>query len=60
MTWAIRYEREAERVIDALDPPVRRRILLAVDNLANDPRTAPNVKAMKGGNSYRLRWVTGA
>ena len=55
MTWAIRYKREAERAIDALDPSVRRRVLLAIGNLARDPRSVPNVKAMKGSDEYRLR-----
>jgi mRNA interferase RelE/StbE len=55
MTWTIRYEREAESEIDALDPSVRRRVLIAIGNLARDPRSAPNVKAMKGSDAYRLR-----
>jgi mRNA interferase RelE/StbE len=55
MTWTIRYEREAERAIDALDPQIRRRILLALGNLARDPRSAQNVKALKGNDDYRLR-----
>jgi len=55
VSWTVRYAREAERDIDALDPQVRQRILLAIGNLARDPRSAPNVKAMKGANGYRLR-----
>jgi mRNA interferase RelE/StbE len=55
VTWAIRYVREAERDIDALDPQIRRRILLAIGNLARDPRAAPNVKALKRHDRYRLR-----
>lgn len=55
MTWTIRYEREAERAVDALDPPIRRRVLLAIDRLAADPRSASNVKALTGGDEYRLR-----
>jgi mRNA-degrading endonuclease RelE of RelBE toxin-antitoxin system len=51
----IRYEREAERAIDRLDPQVRRRILLAIGNLARDPRSVAGVKAMKGTDRYRLR-----
>ena len=53
--WAIRYEREAERAIDGLDPQVRRRVLLAIGSLARDPRSTPGVKAMRGGDTYRLR-----
>lgn len=55
VTWTIRYEREAERAIDALDPVARRRILLAIGALAADPRTATNVTTMKGSDLYRLR-----
>jgi mRNA interferase RelE/StbE len=55
MTWTIRYEREAERAIDALAGQIRRRILLALGNLARDPRSAQNVKALKGSDNYRLR-----
>lgn len=55
MSWTIRYAREAERDIDALDPQVRHRILLAIGNLAGDPRLASNVRALKGANGYRLR-----
>jgi mRNA interferase RelE/StbE len=55
VSWAIRYEREAERAIDALGPQVRRRTLLAIGNLAVDPRSAASVKPMKGSDRYRLR-----
>ena len=55
MTWTIRYEREAERAIDALDPVARRRILIAIGRLAADPRGAGNVKALRGSDNYRLR-----
>jgi mRNA interferase RelE/StbE len=54
VTWTIQYEREAERAIDALDPPIRRRVLLAIGKLASDPLTASNVKSL-GGDRYRLR-----
>ena len=55
MTWTIRYEREAERAIDALDPVARKRVLLAIGALATDPRKAANVTTMKGSDLYRLR-----
>jgi mRNA interferase RelE/StbE len=55
VSWSIRYTREAERGIDALDPSVRRRVLAAIGDLARDPRSAANVKAMKGDDHYRLR-----
>jgi mRNA interferase RelE/StbE len=55
VTWAIQYERQAERAIDALDPLIRRRVLNAIGALAADPRAAPNVKALQGQSAYRLR-----
>ena len=55
MTWSIRYERRAERVLDRLDATVRRRILGAIDILADDPRSATNVKALVGTDLFRLR-----
>lgn len=55
MTWAIRYTREAERAIDALDPPVRRRVMLAIDNLLGNPRSASNVTKLQGRDDDRLR-----
>jgi mRNA interferase RelE/StbE len=54
VTWAIQYERQAERAIDALDPVFRHRVLNAIGALATDPRTAPNVKALQGQPGYRL------
>jgi hypothetical protein len=56
VTWTIRYEREAERAIDATDPPMRRRILLAIGSLNRDPRGAANVEAMKGQQIPASRW----
>ena len=55
MTWTIRYEREAERAVDALDPVARRRVLLAIGALTTDPRRAANVTTMKGSDLYRFR-----
>ncbi len=55
MIWTVRFTPEAERQADALDPPIRRRIALRLAEMAADPRTAANVKALKGGDHYRLR-----
>ncbi len=55
MNWSIQYERQAEKAIDALDPVIRRRLLNAIGALAEDPRNAPNVKALHGQRGYRLR-----
>ncbi len=55
MIWTVRFTPEAERQADALDPPIRRRIALRLAEMAADPRAAANVKALKGGDRYRLR-----
>jgi mRNA interferase RelE/StbE len=55
VTWKIAYERQAKKSLDALDPETRRRVLAGIDGLAADPRAAPNVKALQGQPSYRLR-----
>jgi mRNA interferase RelE/StbE len=55
VTWTIRYTSAADRAIDALDPPVRARVLAAIGDLAAHPRKAANVKTMRGSSRYRLR-----
>ena len=40
--------------IRELDPPIRRRILAALDALAADPRSAP-LRRLTGGPELRLR-----
>ncbi len=55
MSWTIRFTAEAERQADALDPPIRRRLAARLAGLAENPRQAANVKALVGGDRYRLR-----
>ncbi len=55
MTWSIRYKRQAEKTLDALDPVIRRRIVIAIGNLANNPHTAANIKPLQGQQNFRLR-----
>ncbi len=47
MAWDIRYHPQADRDIDRLDPLIRRRVLAAIGALAQEPRAAPNAKALK-------------
>lgn len=54
MAYRVAFAATARREIDALDPPVRERILRAVSRLALAPHATTNVKALKGGG-YRLR-----
>jgi mRNA interferase RelE/StbE len=55
VTWTVRFTPEAERQADALDPPIRQRIANRLDQLAQNPRNVSNVKALAGGNQFRLR-----
>ncbi len=54
MAWRVEFERRAKRELDALGADIRKRIVRALDRLADDPRNAANVKVLHGG-SYRLR-----
>lgn len=55
MTWRIEFRPSARAELLAFDRPVQDRVLRSLDRLAIDPRSAPNVKALKGANRYRLR-----
>ena len=55
MTWRIDFRASARAELLALERPVQTRILRSLDRLAADPRGAPNVKALKGSDRYRLR-----
>jgi mRNA interferase RelE/StbE len=56
VTWTVAFTKGAEREIARLDRPVQARILQAPVRLEEDPFTAPNVKALRGGgDGYRLR-----
>jgi mRNA interferase RelE/StbE len=54
VTWRLKFHPGAERQLDGLDPPTRRRVQQALLRLATNPRQAANVRAMTDGN-YRLR-----
>lgn len=55
MTWRIDFRASARAELLALERPVQTRILRSLDRLAADPRSASNVKALKGSDRYRLR-----
>jgi mRNA interferase RelE/StbE len=52
--WRLHVTPRARRDIRQLDPPIRRRILAALDALAADPRSAP-LHRLTGGPELRLR-----
>jgi mRNA-degrading endonuclease RelE of RelBE toxin-antitoxin system len=54
MAWPVEFDPAAEREVNALDPPVRERVMRQLAPLADDPLHARNVKALADG-LYRLR-----
>ena len=52
--WRLQLAPRARRDIRQLDPPIRRRILTALDALAADPRSAP-LRRLTGRPELRLR-----
>jgi mRNA interferase RelE/StbE len=55
LTWRIEFLPSARAELLALDRPVQARILRSLHRLAAAPRSAANVKALKGNARYRLR-----
>lgn len=53
-SWRIRYAPKARRDLGRMDPPIRKRIVLAIERLAaDDPRA--DVRRLKGSDELRLR-----
>jgi mRNA interferase RelE/StbE len=52
--WRLHVTPGARRDIRKLDPPIRHRILDALDLVAADPRSAP-LRRLTGGRELRLR-----
>jgi mRNA-degrading endonuclease RelE of RelBE toxin-antitoxin system len=55
VTWRVEFRPSALAELLALDRPIQTRVLRSLARLADDPRNAANVKAMKGSYHYRLR-----
>lgn len=55
MTWRLKVERPAQKSLRALPDATRRRIVLALNELAADPYAARNVKALVDRRGFRLR-----
>jgi len=52
--WQVRYTRQAEKDLGRVDPPIRRRIVTAIDRLAAGD--AVGVIRLRGTNAdFRLR-----
>jgi len=52
--WTVCFERAADRDLRRLDPPVRGRVLAAIEQLATDPSTA-DLRRLTGRQESRLR-----
>lgn len=53
--WTLRYSRRAEKDIARLDPPIRRRVLIALGDLSQDPASAGGLRKLSGRSESRLR-----
>ena len=54
MTYQIIIQRHAEKELDALEPPVHKRIVTRLLALEDNPRPT-GIKKLQGQESYRLR-----
>jgi mRNA interferase RelE/StbE len=52
--WGVRFARRAEKDLDRLDPQVRRRVVKAIRQLADDPQAGSLVR-LTGRPESRLR-----
>lgn len=52
--WAVSFERHASRDLRRLDPPVRDRVIAAIERLAADPGAAA-LRQLSGRPESRLR-----
>jgi mRNA interferase RelE/StbE len=52
--WTLNYARRAEKDLERLDRPTRKRVLGALRKLAADPH-AGQLRKLKGRSEYRLR-----
>lgn len=58
--WRVELARSALRDLRRLDPPIRQRILAAIDGLLADPPTGDVVKLAGHQNEWRLRVAASA
>jgi mRNA interferase RelE/StbE len=54
-SWHVLLARTAEKDLDRLDPPVRKRVVRALKDLANDPAARRGLKKLRGRPERRLR-----
>ena len=53
--WTIVFDPAARKELNRLPARPKARVVAAVTRLAEDPYASPNVKALRGSKSFRLR-----
>ena len=53
--WRVQLTRTAQRDLRRLDPPVHRRVEMALRALADDPQRAGALRKLTGAPEWRLR-----
>ena len=53
--WRVVVDDRARKDLRRIDPPIRRRILNAIERLAQGAELTGDVKRLRGSNEYRLR-----
>ena len=53
--YRITFARSAEKELQRLDPPIARRVLIAIEKLASDPRPTGCIKLTGSQNEWRIR-----
>ncbi|GAA5108895.1 type II toxin-antitoxin system RelE/ParE family toxin [Haloechinothrix salitolerans] len=54
MTYRVEISRRAAKAVASLDTPVRRKVLVAIESLGDNPRPS-GCKKLSGSNSWRIR-----
>jgi len=53
--WRVVVDDRARKDLRRIDPPIRKRILSAIERLAQGAELTGDVKRLRGSNEYRLR-----
>jgi len=54
VTYRVEVSRRAAKTVTGLDKPIRRKVLAAIEALADNPRP-PGCKKLAGSNTWRIR-----
>lgn len=53
--WRVVVDDRARRDLRRIDPPIRKRILSAIERLAQGAELTGDIKRLRGSSEYRLR-----